>query len=450
MRSRYSDVWVAGLCALLAATPIDAQTRNWGVGVHAAYVEAGTLAESGDVELQPDNSASIGGNVEAWLADGWLGLRGDVWYTTAPWIIDVDGQVDGGEDTDEGQVSLEDLGDLAIWMADADVMVRILRPWPGRAVAPFVSVGGGFMRWDQDDADLEDEYELLIAETDAKIVGDSQTEPAVTGSIGTDLFWDDRVALRLEAKDYWNPNSPYLRLSRGDEDRHHEGAHNIVYSAGLTFLFGGGGVEEPGFVAVAPGPVPPPAPQAPSATERVAMCVVGESGRLETLSATRSLDDGEITVRQNGGEVAFDAAHPAVAPRYIRGASWYVASQPLVLSLDETEAKPANGDAASDLGPVDRLELVVVGSPQTKPTRALAFVGSVGGASVFAQAGDIAALRTELDVRLRVSAELRDVLADDRFADRFLQAAATLYMAVEPGRTDCMFQPVSATRTVRR
>jgi hypothetical protein len=291
---------------------------------------------------------------------------------------------------------------------------------------------------------------------DAYIYGDSQTEWAVTGGVGFDLFMSESVALRLEAKDYWMTDSPILKLS--DMERDHKGGHNFLYRAGLVFNFGGARVEEPGFVA-APPPPPPPAPEpapAPPATERVSMCVVDANGRLQTVQATRYIETGQVYVMRNGQEVAFSTVHPVVEPLYIRSAPWYVASRPLILDLDDNDMGGDLDDEIDDALerqenlPANRVEFVNFGARGPLVMGDVMYVGSIDGTPLYAKISDVGELRTDLNDRLRTTTDLDDILDDEEFADRFVNEIETFYLAVEPSTGDCIFQPVSSTRVVRR
>jgi hypothetical protein len=332
-------------------------------------------------------------------------------------------------------------------------MVRLLPVSLDRFFAPFISVGAGLVRWDQQgNATGDENLDLRINSADVQIYGNAQREFAVTGSVGSDFFLTHNLALRLEAKDYFNPRSPYIRLSElaaTDGNRHQVGGHNLVYSAGLNLLFGRP-VEKPGFIAAAPEPAPvvveAPAPPPAPTTEAVNMCYVDSSGRLQTIAATRRLSNGDIYVTQNGSDVAFSTAYPTTEPLYIKSANWYVASRPMILDL-------GNGTAITtdiDVNTVpNRVEFVNFGSTMPMSPSDLTYVGSINGTPLYARTSDIGDFRSELDAAMRTTTDLGKMLADKAFADRYTNAITTFYMPVEPG-TSCVFQPVSSTHVVRR
>lgn len=456
----------AALLAAVLAAPAAAQQKSWGLGVHGAYFKSGTLAQGGNTQLQMDNDRAIGGHLEKWFGSGRMGLRLDASYTTTPWILDFDEDANGTPSA-SAQSILSSYGDVGIWLADADLMLRILSPKIDRRFAPFLSLGGGFVRWDNNQSDTQGEFDLRVPEADVQIYGYAQSEPAITGSIGTDFFLSRSVALRLEAKDYYNPNSPYIVLSNiGDSksaggSRHHDATNQMVYTAGLAFLFGGRR-EEPGFIAVAPAPAPAPAParvvQAPApppapTTEQVNMCVVDQNGRLQIVNATRNLQTRNVYVTRNGQDVLFSTAYPVSDPFYVKGAPWYVAARPLVLNLDKNDMGGDVDDELDDAAekmPANRVEFVNFGATQPLPMGDVLYIGSIDGTPLYATRSDIGGLMPDLEAKLRVTTDLDKVLDDETFATRFANEIQTFYTVVEPGSANCVFQPMSSTHVVRR
>lgn len=446
----------AGLVAAFVAGPAAAQQKAFGFGVHGAYFQSGDLAQSGEADLDLDNRGAIGGGLEWWFGGSRrVGLRADATYTESPFQLEWDNPDDLTPGSDDVQTELDQFGTVDTWMANASLMIRLLEPTVDRRFAPFISVGGGFVRWDTENETVDD---LRLEEVDAQIYREAQSEGAIFGSIGTDVFLTENVALRLEAKDYYNPSSPYLMLSTLSGDRkHHDGGHNLLWTAGLQFMFGGARVEEPGFISVAPEPAPAPAPApvvaAAPATEAVSMCVVDQSGRLQMVNATRRLDSNQIYVTQNGQEVLFTTVYPLSEPHYVKGAPWYVAARPLVLNLDADDmggdVDDELDDAAENL-PANRVEFVNFGATQPLPMGDVLYVGSIDGTPLYAKRSDIGGLLPDLEAKLRVSTDLDEVLDDEAFADRFANEIETFYTVVEPGSANCVFQPMSSTRVVRR
>ena len=459
MKTVLKGLTTAALLAAAMTAPASAQLKSWGFGVHGAYFHSGTLArmETGsstttETKLQMDNSGMWGANLEYWFPSGRWGLRGNFDYSKSPFIYEVstDNNTNLEINNDPDAVGI---GDNSIYAGDANIMLRLLTPTVDKRFAPFLSLGGGWMTWDQ--ATDGNPVDFRLAAVDAQIQGNSQSEPVVTGSIGTDIFFTDNVALRLEAKDYWNPASPYLKLSElgnsadAEGSRHHDGTHNGVFSAGFSFLFGGRAVAEPGFIAEAPPPPPPPAPAPPKpTTEQVAMCVVNSNGQLEMVNATRDLGTREIFVNRNGQRVAFSTAYTASDPYYIQNSSWYVANRPLIISLEPAGTTRTDVDVTL---PANRIELVNFGSTTPLMSNDLVYVGSAHGTPLYAKRADVAVdLMPDLQAKLRTSNDLEVVLGDSAFADRYTAGIPTFYMAVAPAENQCSFQPVSSTRVVRR
>lgn len=463
MKTVLKGLTTAALMAAVMAVPAGAQQKSWGFGVNGAYFKSGTLAKGPtDTRLQLDNKRSIGFNLEIWPGSGRVGIRADATKTNSPWILENHKNPSSAALARDQATLQAAVRNVDVWLADADLMIRLFRPTVDRRFAPFVSVGGGFVRWDHQQIKSGANpatLDLQVREPDAQIYGKKQSEPAIKASIGTDFFLTDNVALRLEAKDYYNWSSPYIQLSDLSGDKpHHGGTHNLLYSAGLAFLFGGG-VEEPGFIAAAPAPAPvvvaappPPPPPAPT-TESVSMCVVDQNGRLSMVTGTRRFSNNQIYVTRNGTDVLFSTAYPVSEPHYIKGAPWYVAARPLVLNLD---ANDMGGDVDDELDdaaeklPENRMEFVNFGATQPLPMGDVLYVGTIDGTPLYAKRSDIGGLLPDLEAKLRVTTDLDDVLDDKAFATRFATEIETFYTVVEPGSSNCVFQPMSSTHVVRR
>jgi hypothetical protein len=161
-------------------------------------------------------------------------------------------------------------------------------------------------------------------------------------------------------------------------------------------------------------------------------------------------------VTRNGQEVAFSTVYPVASPNYVRGADWYVASRPLILDLDEDDMGGDLDDEIDDAIeqmdnlPANRVEFVNFGARGPVVMGDVMYVGSIDGTPLYAKISDVGALRTDLNDRLRTTTDLGDILDDEEFADRFVNEIETFYLAVEPSAGDCIFQPVSSTRVVRR
>ncbi len=458
MKTALKSLSAAAVAAALMAMPAHAQMKNFSLGLNAGYYRSGNLAENSvtGTELRLDNGAAYGADLEGWLGSSkrW-GFRVEGNWTRHPYALYNDNNFNT-ENTD-----LSQFGNIKSWMVDGDLMLRLLTPTRDRMFSPFIDVGGGFVTWNPPSNDVG--ISANIPEANAYLYGDRQWQSAVTAGIGTDWFLTPGVALRLEAKDYWNPNSPYLVLDNQSEKQ--VGGHNLLFRAGLNFYFGGGNVKEPGFVAAAPTPPPAPAPApapepepAPApepTTEAVSMCVIGQNYQPMTVAAVRQLDNGTIYVDRNGSQVAFNTAYPATSPVYVRGADWYTMDQPLVVDLTTEQPNEALEDIAENpVNPANykanRFEFVRFGTASRMPASDLTFVGTVNGTPLYARTTEVAPIQTQLSDRLAVTTDLNQILMDQDFANSFTSNITTFYAPVEPSEGNCVYQPISTTHVVRR
>ena len=170
------------------------------------------------------------------------------------------------------------------------------------------------------------------------------------------------------------------------------------------------------------------------------MCVVDENGfRVRTIEAIRVPSENRVYVTEAGQRVAFETAHPASAPIYVKSATWYVADQPLVINL-ETDTKVAAADR-------NRIELVLFGSPAQRNASDLVFVGTIDGTPIYASGTDVAPFRSRLEGQFATSTDLATILRADAQLARDFGGVTSYYVAVEP---NCVFRPVSVTNYVRR
>jgi hypothetical protein len=218
---------LAAVIAGGAAAPASAQQKAWGFGIHTGWTDNGRLAETDlqDRHLKLDNGWNVGGDLEWWFGSRRVGFRLEGTYMKQPFIIDREpdpaNPTNPAVPADEEQEVLQGYTGVNTLFADGDLMIRLLPTTVDRRFAPFINIGTGLVHFDFDrSVDAPREFTPV----DAYIYGDSQTEWAVTGGVGFDLFMSESVALRLEAKDYWMTDSPILKLS--DMERDHKGGHN--------------------------------------------------------------------------------------------------------------------------------------------------------------------------------------------------------------------------------
>jgi hypothetical protein len=433
----------AGLVAL-AALPLEAQT-GWGaLGIHAGWMNPAHHAQGTQTGLGFDETVGVGGSLDFWFGQArrWgIGLEG----TYAGW---------NEWDTDFGG----DFGHPVTYANyDASLQFRLAQATLNTRVLPWLSLGVGGVTTNPDD-DPDSRFptdpglcangggtSCQFLPADVMLHTAAQTQLAVVGGIGLDWFLTPNTAIRLEAKDYWTDRSPYRMISTGE---FHDGGHNILLNGGLAFYLGRAAVEEPGFVReepviVQPAPTPAPAPAptpAPPAEERVMVCVVEPNGfAIRTVEAVRVPAENRVYVTQGGQRVAFETAHPANAPIYVRSATWYMSDQPLLINLETNERI-----AAADR---NRIELVTFGSPAQRAANDLVFVGTINGTPVYAGRTDVQPFRTKLETQFTTTTDLTTILRADADLAREFGGVNTYYVAVEP---NCVFQPVSVTHFVRR
>lgn len=423
--------------AALVALPASAQTGSGSLGLFGHRNEGSELSRSTAPEFELDNSWGGGASLEFWFGGGrQVGLRFDGSYTQ--------------HDFHEGLVppvnaNLDEVG-VGVYTADANLMFRLWDVEPSTTFVPFLSLGGGSVWFDP-----ADEAEGTWENPDLTWTETQQTW-AVTGGIGADAFLSDNVALRLEVRDYYVTDLPF---SENESD------HNLQFRAGLNFFWGSRDrVSEPGFiqeeVAPEPEPMPEAEPEPEPVTETVSMCVVGDAGQLETVTATRYIDTNRLVVTRSGEEIEFATAYPAEGPDYVKGSGWYVSNGSMRVWLDEDDmggdlddelddaAERMVGDEDAD---ISSLEFVAFGSAGARDAGSLVYVGSVEGTPIYAERNQVSALMPRLRTALSNESDLEVILRSDTELARDFAGMETFYVAVEPG---CVFQPISLTTYVRR
>jgi len=122
--------------------------------------------------------------------------------------------------------------DNSVWSFRLDMLYNFM---PHSAVVPYLAGSVGGIHFEHSAAN-----------------GGDLSEPTVNAGGGVKFFMTDSIALRLDAR--------YL-LDFSNDNFRHEAYHNVEYTAGLTFLFGG---NKPAAAAAREeAPAPAPAAQAP-------------------------------------------------------------------------------------------------------------------------------------------------------------------------------------------
>lgn len=202
MRIDFARAAAAGLLigALGASAPAAAQDYGWAAGYNAGGVLFTPLNENGGgFEIKPATGWIVGLQFERWLGSGRIGLRVNGAITERP--LELPAGVDP---------------DIAIWMADADVLLRLLSADPGRSFNMFLSLGGGAVRYKLGDGDF-----LNFEGANASYPGNDRPRWSVNGGLGFDILtgwrWDDGpVGIRVEAVDHVALDSPFSPIAGDD------------------------------------------------------------------------------------------------------------------------------------------------------------------------------------------------------------------------------------------
>ncbi|HEX6938144.1 MAG TPA: hypothetical protein VF158_01940 [Longimicrobiales bacterium] len=401
-----------------------------------------------DLTLEP--GWVVGTQLEYWFGSGRFGLRANGGYTERSFDLEGDNDffidlIDGFDDFDDvdGDNDLA-FGDVNVWLLDGDLMIRILRPGRDRVWAPFVSLGAGVVIYNpagrapviippanaaigdfefvgvdlDDDGDIDD-FDLETGD------GNSETKFATAFGLGTDILpgWslgNFGIGIRLEVADHIAWDSPADPLFGGDD---FDPVHNVRFTAGLLTTFGRLFEEE--VVAVAPPPAPPP----PPAEEAITVCVIDPNTyEVEFVNAVYMPSSGDTLVVVNGQRTPLGTAYPVKSPVFVGNAPWYTAGEPLTVTIAGVET-----------------EWVTYGGGRVIEPDDLAFLGTVNGTPVYADADEVAAVRNELrdmavmdlERRLEERRELREAIAD----------IEVVYVPLE---ANCVFQPLRRVEEVRK
>jgi hypothetical protein len=217
MEKRMRVLLGLSLGLLLAASPAAAQdyryAASWNVG--GAWFSplnaggAGAASAVTDIQLDPGWIAGV--QFEEWFGSGRAGFRVNGALSQRPLKLP-------GESRDIG-----------LWLADADLMLRLLPATPERYVNAFISGGAGVVKYG-----LGSGRFLAYEDADAVYGGGKSARLAVAGGFGIDvvtsLRWDDDpVGFRIEIVDHMVVKSPFTSISGGDFDP----VHNVRLVIGV-------------------------------------------------------------------------------------------------------------------------------------------------------------------------------------------------------------------------
>ena len=218
-----APVCVALLATLVVAAPVAAQDYRFGAGWNAggawfSPLNAGAVAAGGGAasDLTFDPGWIVGLQFEQWFGSGRVGLRLNGALTERPFTAPAEKR------------------DISLWLADADVLLRLLPAEPDRTVNVFLSAGVGMV-----DYNLGRGGPVVWESAGASYGGDPAVRFAAAGGLGVDwltaLRWDgEPIGIRFEVANHVVLKSPFASLSGGDFDP----IHNVRFVIGAFTGFG--------------------------------------------------------------------------------------------------------------------------------------------------------------------------------------------------------------------
>jgi hypothetical protein len=200
---------------VLAASPSLAQDHTTAAGYGIGFIRPGALnpgAPGAELALDAGWVATAFG--ETWhVADGRMGARLNGAFTQRPLQVG------------------EEARDINTWMLDASVIVRLLPPAEENVVNPFLSAGGGLVRYG-----LGRGAQLFLPEAGVTYAGDDEVQWALVGGAGLDItppgfrLGAAPLGIRLEVANHVVLRSPF----RGADDERLGPIHNI--RAGISLI----------------------------------------------------------------------------------------------------------------------------------------------------------------------------------------------------------------------
>lgn len=464
---------VAFLLPLFAAAPLTAQDYRGAFGIYGGGIWFSDFNDNGDfaatdldlvdgldedflfdrfADLSLETGWIAGAQAEYWFGNGRFGLRANGGYTERSFDLEFDdGFVDGDDDFFEDE---RDFGDVNTWLADGNVLIRILTPERDRTLSPFVNLGLGIVHYNPagDQPIIIPEANAIFGDfggldvVDGNIVvdvddgGNGETEFAGVLGLGTDIILEGApVMFRLELADHIafdSPARPLFALDEvddeivfGDADDDFDAVHNVRLTLGAHATFGRLFPEE----RVVAAPAPPPAPEPEPVEEAIRVCVVDPTieGGVGYVDAIFLPETGDTLVVANGDRVPLrEATGRAVVARDV---DWYVRGEPLTLDV--------NGETG---------EFVTFGGGRIIQPDELAFLGTVNGLPVYAEADEAQDVAEELEEIRETQREgdLDDLLEQRDDLREDFEDIEILYVPLET--TDCVFQPLERVEEVRK
>lgn len=425
------------LFVALAAGPIAAQDWKFDVGINGGGSWYSSALDEDhlntDAEAAFEAGWLTGAQATYWFSN-MLGLRANGTYSERPFELD-----NGGDRTL--------LDDVNLWSGSGDLMIRFMgdeeQPFLGFDVLPYLALGAG-AKWVNPAAEtFDDDFfddvidddedrsgaafnvggETFLMEEDATLMG--------LAGLGADMRVAENFAVRLEVGDRFY-DAPIIALEDdldpiedGEEDTGNV-IHEPYGQLGLHYLFG---VAQPERVAAVPAPPPPPEEE----LEEITVCVVnpGITTGVAEIDALYDPASGDTLVVVNGQRVPLDrVAREAVV---VEDEDWFIEGEPLTLDIEGEEASFISFGGARVIDPSE-----------------LAFLGTVNGLPVYADANDVDDLDEEIRERreARMEGDLEEVLEQEDDLREEFEEVDVLYAPLEP--TGCVFQPLERIEEVRK
>lgn len=417
----------AALAFALFADPAGAQQYRFDVGIDGGFAYF-TSALSAEDHGLADDVAFGAGWITGLEATGWLndnlGIRLDLGYTEKTL-----------KQGDNDELFRNEAGDLMedinMWDVAGSLVYRFMGPNEGEFLGiefmPYVFGGAGVKIFDP--ATEGDEFPFVVerdapsADNTMFVTGDTKLEGRL--GVGADIRVHPMAIVRLEAGDIMF-DAPIIE-NAGDEEDVGNVVHELYATLGLAVPFG---FIVPPPVVVAPPPPPAPAPPAPR-EERVTVCVIDptQDTGIRSVQAIYLVDEGDTVVVQGTNRVALRSTtgNVVVAP----SASWYVAGEPLVFTVDD-----------------GRTEFVSYGGARVIPAGSLAYLGTQNGIAVYADADDVADVNEQWrELRnANRAGDVDDILENRAELVEEFNEIEFLYVPMDP--VGCVFQALQRVEEV--
>jgi hypothetical protein len=190
------------LATAIGLGPAAAEGQDYRFGAHwnagGTYFTPLNSGGAGELDIELDPGWIAGLQFEQWLGSGRFGWRVNGAISRRP--LSVPGEK----------------RNIGLWLADIDLLARLMPADPARMFNIFVSAGVGAIQYRLGDGEF-----LTFANADAAYDGNDAPRLVGAGGLGVDfltgLRWDgDPVGIRVEVVDHVALRSPFEPLSGGD------------------------------------------------------------------------------------------------------------------------------------------------------------------------------------------------------------------------------------------